>query len=73
MQSVSQLYGDGDDGELEGNIAPRPKAMAQPLTRLTDRRSVALTAQAHCLFFGAGKACLTYAQEVVTRIAGMCS
>ena len=69
MQIVSQLYGDRDDGELEGNIAPRPKAMAWPLTRLIDRRSVALAAQAQYLFFSAGEARLTCARKVVTRIA----
>ena len=69
MQIVSQLYGDRDDGELEGNIAPRPKAMAWPLTRLIDRRSVALAAHAQCLFFSAGEARLTCTRNVVTRIA----
>ena len=69
MQIVSQLYGNCDDDELEGNTAPRPKAMAWPLTRLTDRRSVALTAQAQCLFFNAGEACLMWARKVVTKIA----
>ena len=68
MQIVSQLYGDRDDGELEGNIAPRPKAMAWPLTRLIDRISVALAARVQCLFFSAGKARLTSARKVVTRI-----
>ena len=42
MQIVSQLYGDGDDSELEGGIAPRPKWMVWPLTHLTER-SVAVT------------------------------
>ena len=68
MQIDSQLYGDGDDDELEGNIAPRLKAMAWSLTHLTDRRSVALTAQAQCLFFNAGEARLTCAHKVVTKI-----
>jgi hypothetical protein len=65
MQIDSQLYGDGDDDELERNIALR----AWPLKRLTDRRSVALTAQAQCLFFNAGEARLTCARKVVTKIA----
>ena len=69
MQIVSQLYDDGDDGELEGNIAPRPKAMVWPLTHLTDRRSVAVTAQAQCLFFNAGEARLICVGKVVSRIA----
>ena len=69
MQIVSQLYGNGDDSELEGNIAPRAKAMVWPLIHLTDRRSVALTAQAQYLFFSAGEARLTCARKVVTRIA----
>ena len=69
MQIVSQLYCDRDDGELEGNIAPRPKAMAWTLTRLIDRRSVALAAHAQCLFFSAGEARLTCVRKVVTRIA----
>ncbi len=70
MQIVSQLYGGGDYGEIEGDIAPRPTTMARPGTRLTDRRSVALMAQAQCLFFSAGEARLTCAHKVVTRIAG---
>ena len=65
MQFDSQLYGDGDGDELERNIAPR----AWPLKRLTDRRSVALTAQAQCLFFSAGDARSTCAYKVVTKIA----
>ena len=59
----------GDDGELEGNIAPRPKAMVWPLAHLTDRRPVAVTTQAQCLFFTAGEARLACARKVVTRIA----
>ena len=73
MQIVSQLYDDGDDGELEGNIASKPKAMAWPLICLTDRRSVALTAQAQCLFFSTGETRLTCARKVVTGIADICS
>ena len=46
MQIVSQVYGGGDDGEIEGGIAHRPKAMTRRLARLTYRRLVALTAQA---------------------------
>ena len=69
MQIVLQLYGDRDDGELEGNIVPRPKAMVWTLTRLIDRRSVALATQAQSLFFSAGEARLTCARKVVTRIA----
>ena len=69
MQIVSQLCGGRDDGELEGNISPRTKAMAWPLTRLIDRRSVALAAHVQCSFFGAGKARLTCTRKVVTRIA----
>ena len=68
MQIDSEFYGNGDDDALEGNIAPRPKAVTWPLTRLTDRRSVALTAQAQCLFFNAGEARLTWARNVVTKI-----
>ena len=68
MQIVSQLYGGGDDGEIEGNIAPRPMTMVWPLVHLTDRRSVAVTAQAQCLFFNAGEARLTCARNVLTRI-----
>ena len=69
MQIVSQGYSEGDGCELEGNITPRPKAMAWSLTHLTDRRSVALPAQAQCLFFNTGEARLTCARKVVTRIA----
>ena len=54
---------------LRGNIAPRPKAMSGTLTRLIDRRSVALTAQAQYLFFSAGEAHLTCARKIVTRIS----
>ena len=64
------MNGDGDDGEIEVKITPRPKVMARSLTRLTDRGSVALTAQAQCVFFSAGEARLTCAHKVVTRISG---
>ena len=73
MQIVSQLYGDGDADELEGNIAPRAKAMVWPLTHLTGSRSVAVTTQAQCLFFDAGEARLTCTHKVVTRRADRCS
>ena len=73
MQIVSQLYGDGGDGEIEEEIVLRPKALARPLTRLTDRRSAALTVQAQCLFFSAVKIRLTCAHKVVTRRAGRSS
>ena len=69
MQIVSQLYGDGDDGELEGNIAPRAKIMVWPLTHLRHRRSVAVTTQAQCLFFDASEARLTCTRNVMTRRA----
>ena len=63
------MYGDGDDGEIERNIDPRPKVMARPLTCLTDRRTMALTTQAQYLFFSADEARLTCAHKVVTKIA----
>ena len=69
MEIVSQLYGGGGVGEIEGNIAPIPKEMVWLLTHLTGRRSVAVTVHAQCLFFNAGEACLTCARKVVTRIA----
>ena len=69
----TQLYGDGDDGELEGNIAPRPKAVVWPLNHLTDRRSVAVTAQALCLFSDAGESHLTCTHKVMTRRIDRCS
>ena len=69
MEIVSQLYGGGGDGEIEGNIAPIPKEMVWLLTHLIDRRSVAVTSQVQCLFFNAGEARLTCARKVVTKIA----
>ena len=69
MQIASQLYGDDDDDEFEGNIAQKPKSMAWPLTHLTDRRSVAVTTQAQYLFFTTGESRLACARKVVTRIA----
>ena len=64
--------GGGGDGEIEGlcsraEFAPRPKALARALTRLIDRRSAALTAQAQCLVFGADEVCSVCAHKNVTR------